>query len=661
MPVLDATGLRKTIAGRPILDDVTLTIRRGEKVGLVGHNGSGKSTLARVLAGLEDLDDGRIARRRGATVAYLEQEPVFTPGRTVREVVLESLGEWSEARRAYERLGVELGEATSEAEQARLGEALAAAGDALERLGGWEREHEAEATVGHLGIRDADRLVDTLSGGEARRVALARLLVAEPDLAILDEPTNHLDLATIEWLEAHLRDRFEGAVLLISHDRHVLDAVTTRTLEVHDGRVESYDGGYAQYLIGKAERAAHAERTWRNTQNFLRREVEWLRRMPKARGTKQKARTQRAEAALERTAPRVERQADLRMQSERQGKTILELSGLTIERDGKRLVRDLDLALRPGDRLGIVGPNGSGKTSLLLAILDRLAPASGTITRGATTKIGYLDQARSELDPSQTLREAAVGKATEIAIGEERLSVGSYLERFLFGHSMQRVKVGELSGGERARVCLARLLAEKANLLILDEPTNDLDVMTLSALEGMLLDFGGSLLLVSHDRWLLDRVTTGILAFEGDGRVTLHAGNHAAYRERIAAREGAAAATSTGLAAPAAGGASPAGASSGPVQDGSSPPSPAARPSAKPRRLTHAEKRELAGMMDAIEAAEGEVERLQARLADPKTYQGEGDEVASLKASLEAAEAEALRLTERWEELEAVAAGVEAR
>ena len=664
MPVLDAAQLKKVIAGRTLLDDVTLTIRRGEKVGLVGHNGSGKSTLGRILAGLDDLDGGRISRRRESTVAYLAQEPTFEPGRTIREVVLESLVEWSATRRRYDELTEALGATTDEDEQSRLATELASVGDELERHGGWDREHEAEATVGNLGISDASRLVDTLSGGEARRVALAQLLVAEPDLAILDEPTNHLDLSTIEWLEEHLRDRFEGAILLISHDRGVLDAVTTRTLEIHEGQIDSYDGGYAKYLIGKAERSAHAERTWRNTQNFLRKEVEWLRRAPKARGTKQKARISRAETALDQTAPVAERQADFRLQSERQGKTILDLTGVCAERDGKRLIQGLDLALRPGDRIGIVGPNGSGKTTLLLAILDQLEITSGTITHGSNTKIGYLDQARGELDPKDTVREAAVGDATEIAIGEERLSVGSYLERFLFDRKQQRVKIAELSGGERARVCLARLLAQKCNLLLLDEPTNDLDVMTLSSLESMLLDFGGSILLVSHDRWLLDRVTTGILAFEGEGRVEYYVGGFGDYRERRArerASESMRAKEGTGKKGLGRRSAdtSQSGASAQTSSGGTVALSSATKP-IKPKKLSHAEKRELEGMMDAIEAAELQVATVQEKLADPAIYQSAGNEVATLRGELEVAEAEALRLTERWEELETRQSEVEA-
>ena len=635
MPILDATQLRKIVADRTLFEDVTLTIRRGEKVGLVGNNGAGKSTLGRVLAGLEESDGGKIARRRESTVDYLEQEPHFAPGRTIREVVLEGLADWNTAKRRFDELTEELTEAGDPDDQARLATLQAKAGEALERQGGWEREHEAEATVGHLGISDPNRTVDTLSGGEARRVALARLLVAAPDLAILDEPTNHLDIETIEWLEEFLRDRWKGALLLISHDRRVLDAVTTRTLEIHDGSVDSYDGGYARYLLAKAEREAHSERTERNRQNFLRREVEWLRRAPKARGTKQKARTARAEAALDQTAPQRERQAELKLRSERLGKTILETSGLCIERDGRRLIEGLDLALRPGQRIGVVGPNGSGKTSLLLALLGELPLAQGSIILGSNTKIGYLDQSRAGLNDAETVREAAVGDANQIVVGDEQLSVGSYLERFLFRRPQQRVRVGELSGGERARVCLARLLAQKCNLLLLDEPTNDLDVATLSALESMLIDFGGCVILVSHDRWMLDRVATSILAFEGEGRTELHVGGYSDYRARHArerSRE-----------------------SQAPDRSAESvmrsePRSTRSAVTAK--KLTHAEQLELDGLFEEIEAAEARVAELQVQLADPEIYRGPGGAVAAIRSDLQASEAEAARLTARWEDLE---------
>ncbi len=636
MPVLDATALKRIVADRTLFSEVTFTIRRGEKIGLVGHNGSGKSTLGRVLAGLEEPDDGHIARRREATFDYLAQEPRLPPGRTIREVVLESLRQWNETRLRFEALTEALSTA-SEQQAARLAEQQAEVGEALERQGGWEREHEAEATISHLGLPDASRRVETLSGGEARRVALARLLVAAPDLAILDEPTNHLDIETIEWLEEYLRDRFPGALLLISHDRSVLDHVTTRTLEIHDGTLYSYEGGYAAYLLAKAERQALAQRTERNRQNFLRREVEWLRRAPKARGTKQKARIGRAVAAQARESPKQERLAELSLRSERQGKTILEISNLILERDGRRLIDGLELALRPGERIGIVGPNGSGKTSLLLALQDELAPVRGEIVRGANTKIGYLDQSRGHLDDDATVREASVGDASEIVIGEERITVESYLERFLFSRRQQRLRVSELSGGERARVCLARLLAEKSNLLLLDEPTNDLDVATLGALESMLLDFGGSAFLVSHDRWLLDRVATSILAFEGDGLVELHIGNYSDYRERrlrSVRKEK----------------------SPKPAMPVTNAAAEAESEPARPKRLSSAEQRELDGLIDEIEKAEARVDEIQNALTDPDVYQDTGRRAAGLREELEAAEAEVAKLSSRWEELEVRAA-----
>ncbi len=642
MPVLDVIGLRKVVSDRTLFEEVTLTLRRGEKVGLVGRNGAGKSTLGRVLAGIEPADGGRIARRREASVEYLEQEPVFDPGRTIREVVLEGLAAWNAARSRFDLLSEQVGLTHDAAEQERLAEEQARLVDAIERLGGWEREHEALAIVSDLGLADPERRIATLSGGELRRVALARLLVAKPDLAILDEPTNHLDIDTIEWLEEHLAERFPGAILLISHDRRVLDAVTTRTLELHDGSLDSYDGGYAAYLIAKAEREAHVERTERNRQNFLRREVEWLRRQPKARGTKQKARTDRAEAALDIRAPREDRRADLRLSAERQGKTILEANRLVLEREGRTLVDGLNLALRPGERVGIVGPNGSGKTSLLLALLGTIPCARGEVVLGSNTRIGYLDQARSGLSDGDTVQEAAVGDATELSLGEERISVGSYLERFLFERSKQRLRVAELSGGERARVCLARLLSGRCNLLLLDEPTNDLDVDTLAALEAMLVDFGGSVLVVSHDRWLLDRVATSILAFDGEGRAEYHVGNYSDYAEaRARSARGAARGGARDLPAASPTRTSPA-----------TPPASAARP----KKLSFAEQRELDGMLDAIARAEEQVEALQTRLADPATYQGDAGVAAAIRGELAQAEAEVARLTTRWEALESRAA-----
>lgn len=636
-PLIDGVSLRRSYGDRVVLTDVSLTVHEGERVGLVGNNGSGKTTLGTILAGVESPEAGTLSRRRGAKIDYLAQEPELPVGETVRQVVLRSLDEWTAAKKRHEDATAALAEGGHDVEP--LVQAQAAAADELERLGGWERMHEAEAIIGHLGIRDSGRRVETLSGGERRRVDLARVLVGDPDLAILDEPTNHLDIATIEWLEEHLANRFRGALLLITHDRYVLDNVATRTLELHRGRITSYDGGYARYLEAKAEREAQEERTERNRQNFLRRELEWLRRQPKARTTKQKARVGRAEAAREARRPEREKTVSLQAGAARLGKTILALEGLTIERDGRRLVDRLDLHMGRGERIGIVGPNGVGKTSLLLCLLDQLPVAAGKKTLGENTVPAYLDQMRSGLDPNQSIREAVADDQSEVAIGDRRLDVGSYLERFLFDRNAQRLAVETLSGGERARVSLARLLAQNANLLLLDEPTNDLDVATLGALEAMLTESPACALVVSHDRWFLDRVATQILAFEGDGRVVLHAGNYSEYRARVGKPQAA------------------------PVEPPAPRRAPKARPRAapaRPKKLTYAEERELGGLLDAIDAAEQEVRSVEEKLADPETYRNQGDAVGALRGELEAAQSKVVELTARWEELEEKKAAYEA-
>jgi ATP-binding cassette subfamily F protein uup len=632
VPILDIRDLDKTYADASVLDGVSFTLRRGERVGLVGNNGCGKSTLGRILAGVDQPDNGEVARRRGATVDYLAQEPLLPTGQTIRQVVASSLSEWNRAKSRWDDLTAAL--ADPAADHGRLAAEQATAADELTRLGGWERLHEAEAVIGHLDLADPDRSVDSLSGGERRRVALARLLVGTPDLAILDEPTNHLDIATIEWLEDHLRNRFAGALLLITHDRYVLDRVTSRTLELEAGRLTSYEGGYASYLAGRAERHAHTERAEKNRQNFLRRELEWLRRQPKARGTKQKARIGRADQALAQRAKAREETADLRLESERQGKTVLEFSDLRLERGGEVLIEGLNLALAPGQRIGIVGPNGSGKTSLLLCLLGELEVTDGTLTLGKNTRIGYLDQARSELDDDASLRECIAGDRGTIEFAGQTLQVESYLDRFLFDRGARRLRVGELSGGERARVCLAKLLSQRTNLLLLDEPTNDLDVATLGALEAMLCDYGGSAFIVSHDRWFLDRVATSILAFEPNGRVVLHAGNYSDYAERTS-------------------GASPAD-----EQKVEAPRTKVDRrtkaKSARARKLTWAEKIELEGLLERVDEAESRVASLEQKLADPATYKQADADIGALRREVEASHEQVNSLTLRWEELEAL-------
>ena len=545
MPVITAHSVTKAYGLRPLFDQATFTIRRGEKVALLGPNGTGKSTLLRVLAGLEPLDTGTIDRRRDAVILYLPQEPELDPARTPREIAREGLTQWHAAKSKYdevsERIGA--GETTDElmAEQAKLAEDV-------ERLGGWSRDHEVDEILLHLGVIDVERPVGTMSGGEKRRVALARILVAKPDLAIFDEPTNHLDADTIAWLEEYLVREFPGAVLLVTHDRYVLDKVATRVFDLENGQVTEYtkrsdrEGAFVDFLEQKAERLAQAGRVESNRQNFLRKEIEWLRRGPKARSTKQKARIQRAETAISADGPRLRGEVELvglEAGSSRLGKTILDIQNVSLDLGGRRLIDDLSLRLVKGARVGIVGPNGAGKTTLLKLVTGELVPTSGKVTKGLQTKIAYFDQSRSTLRDDWTVfdnvaeREHSdkTGGGT-VTIGDRVLGMRAYLELFMFDGAALRRKVSALSGGERARVALALALKTGANTLLLDEPTNDLDMDTLGSLEDLIETWPGCVLVVSHDRWFLDRVATSILAFEGGGKVQLYAGNWESYREQ---------------------------------------------------------------------------------------------------------------------------------
>ena len=622
----------KSFGPQVVLDGATLTITTGEHVGLVGNNGSGKSTLARILAGAELADGGTIARRRGATIAYLEQSPVFDGDPTAREAVLGGLAAWSDAKARHEAASnsLEHGEGDVDA----LLKAQEEAASDVERLGGWDRLPEVDAVLSHLGVRSPDAKVATMSGGERRRVALARLLVARPDMAILDEPTNHLDVDTVDWLESHLADDFPGAILLVTHDRYLLDRVCTRTLELDKGALHSYDGGYGMYLEQKAERMALAQRTESNRQNFLRKEIEWLRRQPKARSTKQKARIERAETAIATQGPREEKTARLSVEEARAGKTILELRALGIDLGGRTLIEKLDQFLVEGERIGVVGANGTGKTTLLKAITGQLTPTRGEVVVGKNTKIAYFDQERGGLDDSKSIYENVAGDQPKIEVGGVAIEPRSYLERFLFDPHKQRQQVGSLSGGERARVALARMLRQKANLLLFDEPTNDLDVAMLGALEDMLSDFAGTAVVVTHDRWFLDRVATSILAFEEGGKVTRYPGNYEAYRRAKEAEK--AEETARKSEAPKARAAKP-----------STPPP--ARPG-----LTNVEKRELENILDDVESLEAEVAELESALADPALYtRGDAAEIKEKQTNLATTKAEVARLLARWEALEA--------
>jgi ATP-binding cassette subfamily F protein uup len=634
VPVLTATGLTRSFGPHVVLSGVDLSIHQGEHVGLVGANGSGKSTLSRILAGIDPPDTGELAVRRGARVQYLAQEPVLDATRNVLETVLDGLGPWSEAKRRYDAAShaIERGENLTQALEAQ-----ARAMADLEHHGGFDITHRAESVLHNLGVHELNARVDALSGGEKRRVALARVLVSEPELAILDEPTNHLDIDAIEWLELHLADQFKGAVLLITHDRYFLDAVVDRTLEIERGKLYSYDGGFADYLEGRAARVELAERTEKNRQNFLRRELDWLRRSPPARTTKQQARIERAQQALSnRPAPQAQK-LDLSLDAARGGKTILDLHDVCIDtlgdaqREKRRLITGLTLHMTQGERLGILGPNGSGKSTLLKAILGEHPLASGHLTLGKNARIAYLSQHRTGLDDDRSILDNVADGRSHVRVGDKDVHAISYLEQFLFKSADVRKKVSALSGGERTRVALAKLLLNQTSLLLLDEPTNDLDLDTLAALEDLLLEHEITTLVVTHDRWFLDRIATSILLFQGEGRVVRYAGNFSDVR---AARE--ASKKAEKAEAPA---------------KPSAPPS-AATPKGKKPGLSYKEQRELEQIEPQIEALEGRIAELDALLADGSIYQTRAAEVPALVAERDSLRGQCEGLMERWAELE---------
>src|SRR6266508_407308 len=453
-PVISARNISKAYGPQTLFGNVSLTIAGGERVGLLGPNGTGKSTLLRVLAQSEPPDEGTLDRQRDARILFLAQEPTLDGQATPRRIVQGGLADWHEAMRRYVELtdAIEGGRA-----DVTLLEDQTHVAESIERLGGWRRDHSALEMLEHLGVREIDRPVGTMSGGERRRVAIAQLLVSEPALAILDEPTNHLDTETIEWLEGYLAEKFSGAVLMVTHDRYVLDAIADRVLELEDGKLTEFQGGYADYLEQKAELVAHAERVEQNRLNLLRRERAWLMRGAKARSTKQKARLGRARTLLDAQAPKQASMAsfaDLATGAVRTGKTILDLEEVALEIEGKNLVASLTLHLVTGDRVGIVGPNGAGKTSLLKLVSGELSPARGRVVRGTNTHIVHFDQSRAALrDDWSVFDNVAEREGAErtgggvVHSGDRSLEMRAYLEQFLFSGSKQRQKVGALSGG----------------------------------------------------------------------------------------------------------------------------------------------------------------------------------------------------------------------
>jgi ABC transport system ATP-binding/permease protein len=625
--MLSASELTLSYGFQRLLEGATLSVEAGEKVGLVGRNGSGKTSLLKILSGEQAPDAGEISRRRGLRIGYLPQELELEGAGTVRENIEAGAADLVEALRRYE---------SGEGSETELAELL----HQIETADGWNLQSRIQAEATALGVPPLESLVEQLSGGEKRRVALCRALIGQPDLLLLDEPTNHLDAESIGWLEEFLR-AFPGAVIFVTHDRYLLDVIATRIVELDQGRCFSHPGNYTAYLESKAIRQQIAEQSERRRQRFLREELEWIRAGVKAQRSKARHRidTFYNTAGLE--APPEEREMDLLIPPAPElGNHCVELvdAGARVGQgqDQRWLFRGLDLSLKPGQCTGVIGRNGVGKTTLLRLCLGERPPDQGAVTLAKKVSANYIDQGRMQLDGSKTvLAEVADGGET-VLFGQQRLSARAYLRRFLFPDERVRDQVEKLSGGERARLMLAKVLKRGGNFIVLDEPTNDLDLPSLRMLEEALVDFQGTVLVVSHDRYFLDRICDQIVAFEENG-VFVQPGNYSYYLEKKKERDQrlkAAIQMTEEL-----------------VPSESSPPP---RAPVRPRKITFKEQRELEGMEAAILEAETRAAQLESLLNDPAFYAARSAEASQVAGQLESAKEEIARLYARWQELDAI-------
>jgi ATP-binding cassette ChvD family protein len=514
---------------RPVLEDISLSYFYGAKIGVLGLNGSGKSSLLRILAGVDKEFVGQTVISPGLTVGFLEQEPRLDEAKTVREVVEEAVRGTVDLIAEFNRINEKLAEPMSDEEMSKLLDRQSAVQEKLDALDAWDLDSRLEMAMDALRCPPGDTPVKVVSGGERRRVALCRLLLQKPDILLLDEPTNHLDAETVAWLEHHLQ-QYPGTVIAVTHDRYFLDNVAGWILELDRGRGIPWKGNYSSWLEQKQARLKQEEKSEGKRQKTLERELEWIRMSPKARHAKSKARITAYEKLLSQdTAKRAEDLEIYIPPGPRLGNLVVEAQGVSKSFADRLLVENVSFALPPGGIVGVIGPNGAGKTTLFRMITGQETPDAGTIRIGDTVKLGYVDQSRDSLDPDKSAWEVIADGQDLIELGKVQVKSRAYAARFNFSGSDQQKKVGMLSGGERNRVHLARMLKSGANVLLLDEPTNDLDVNTLRALEEALEGFAGCAVVISHDRWFLDRIVTHILAFEGESSVIWFEGNYSEF------------------------------------------------------------------------------------------------------------------------------------
>lgn len=610
---------------RAILDKATLGIQEGERIGLVGRNGCGKTTFLRILAGLQTPDSGEVSRRRDVVVSYLPQDFLLDASKNVYENIHSGGQHVLDLIAEFESLPAE-SKRHQELEHR------------IQSLEGWTLDRRIEAAMSHLNCPAGERRVDTLSGGEKRRVAMCRAIVSRPDFLMLDEPTNHLDPESIEWL-AEFLENINCTFLVVTHDRYFLDRVVNRIVELCDGKFWSHEGNYTDYLLDKAERQAADAVIEHKRQMFLKKELAWVRQGPRAQRSKQKNRFERYYETAAQEGPAIEEEVELVIPPPPQpGNRTVDVSNLRMDLGGRTLFRGFSFLFANGQRVGITGRNGLGKTTFLRILIGQLAPTEGTVKVGQLTQFNYVDQGRLQLNEERTVLDEAADGTEFVQWGEVKLSVRSYLKRFLFADERIATQVKYLSGGERSRLLLARILKSGGNFLILDEPTNDLDLPTLRVLEEALIAFPGVVLVVSHDRYFLNRICTDILAFEGDERITHSAGDYDYYLEKKAR------ASAKSLEKPME---APATKPTSPVEAAKSKP-------ARPRKLSFKEARELEGMETQIHAVEAEITRIESLFTSPDFHRTHGTQSSELQAQLATAKENLVTLFTRWEELEAI-------
>lgn len=668
MHLLSVEHISKSYGEKILFRDVVFGVEEGDKIGIIGVNGTGKSTFLKVIAGVEPPDAGNISVAGGAVIRMLAQDPVFAPGETALQHVL---GGDSPQLRAVQSYAAALQALELNPSSEELQKALIAANGKMDELDAWNLENEAKAALSKLGIHEHGAPVETMSGGQRKRVAMAAALLLPSDVLILDEPTNHIDNESVAWLEGMLQKR-RGALLMITHDRYFLDRVSNRVIELDRGEAHFYQANYSRFLELKLEREEREASSEAKRKNLLRNELAWIRRGAKARSTKQKARIDRFEA-LKAAGPKGSNgKLELSVASSRLGRKIVEAENVSKSFGDRKLIRDFSYIAVPEDRVGIVGRNGTGKSTLLKLLAGRLEPDSGTVESGLTVKLGWFSQEREEMDDSQRVIEYIREGAEQVKTADgTSISAGQMLERFLFSPTMQWTPIGKLSGGEKRRLQLLRVLMDAPNVLLLDEPTNDLDISTLTVLEDYLDDFPGVVFVVSHDRYFLDRTVDKIIAFEGNGIVTHHTGNYSDYQEQVSKLDNGGAGAGNDQAATSKGavqasgdktfGASPSGKTSDSAdgsksaQDGSDGSRGGKNRALK---MSYKDQKDFEAIDGWIETAEAELEKVARRMeenaSDSAALQELAEEQQRLEEKLEA-------LMERWTELNMLAEEIEER